>query len=129
MRLLLVLLLSVLLLLGLLVVLLRGLLRMLVVLLLGRLLHMLLLWLSMLWLRLLSVLLFFRWLGLLLFVLCERRNDRPERHHQDCCSKGSKYCHWDCLNCRLGLVAADSCILLTAAGSAQSSRLRCNLAL
>ena len=101
-RLLLVLLLRVLLLLRLLLVLLR--------------LGMLLLWLGMLLRRLLSVLL---WLFLFfLFLLCERRSHRCERHKQNCRSESCKYFHWNCLNYRLGAGAANRCILLTASGCA-----------
>src|SRR5271166_3596755 len=107
--LLLVVLLGVLLLLSLLVVLLGLLLCLLLVVLLG-----------LLRLRLLLVLL----LGVLLFVLCERRNNGPERHKQQCRSESAKCFHWNCLNYRLDLAAANSCILLTAACSAQIRPLR-----
>src|SRR5271166_89370 len=110
-RLLLVLLLGVLLLLGLLVVLL-GLLRL-----------RLLLGVLLLWLCMLLLLLLFGF-GLLLFVLCERRNNGPERHKQQCRSESAKCFHWNCLNYRLDLAAANRCILLTAACSAQIRPLR-----
>jgi hypothetical protein len=118
---LLVLLLRVLLLLGLLVVLLRLLLLRLLLVLLLRVLLLLrlllvLLRLGMLLRRLLSVLL---WLFLFfLFLLCERRSHRCERHKQNCRSESCKYFHWNCLNYRLGAGAANRCILLTASGCA-----------
>src|SRR5271165_619298 len=101
-------------LLGLLVVLLGLLLCLLLVLLLGVLL---------LWLCMLLLLLLFGF-GVLLFVLCERRNNGPERHKQQCRSESAKCFHWNCLNYRLDLAAANSCILLTAACSAQIRPLR-----
>src|SRR5271165_4423640 len=122
-----VLLLGVLLLLGLLVVLLGLLLCLLLVVLLGllrlRLLLVLLLGVLLLWLCMLLLLLLFGF-GVLLFVLCERRNNGPERHKQQCRSESAKCFHWNCLNYRLDLAAANSCILLTAACSAQIRPLR-----
>src|SRR5271166_4257197 len=38
------------------------------------------------------------WLGFLLSVLCERRNNGSERQKQDCCSETCKCFHWYCLN-------------------------------
>src|SRR5271165_4140533 len=125
--LLLVVLLGVLLLLSLLVVLLGLLLCLLLVVLLGllrlRLLLVLLLGVLLLWLCMLLLLLLFGF-GVLLFVLCERRNNGPERHKQQCRSESAKCFHWNCLNYRLDLAAANSCILLTAACSAQIRPLR-----
>src|SRR5271165_346757 len=125
--LLLVLLLGVVLLLSLLVVLLGLLLCLLLVVLLGllrlRLLLVLLLGVLLLWLCMLLLLLLFGF-GVLLFVLCERRNNGPERHKQQCRSESAKCFHWNCLNYRLDLAAANSCILLTAACSAQIRPLR-----
>src|SRR5208337_3984551 len=115
------------LLLGLLVVLLGLLLCLLLVVLLGllrlRLLLVLLLGVLLLWLCMLLLLLLFGF-GVLLFVLCERRNNGPERHKQQCRSESAKCFHWNCLNYRLDLAAANSCILLTAACSAQIRPLR-----
>src|SRR5271165_2152605 len=125
--LLLVVLLGVLLLLSLLVVVLGLLLCLLLVVLLGllrlRLLLVLLLGVLLLWLCMLLLLLLFGF-GVLLFVLCERRNNGPERHKQQCRSESAKCFHWNCLNYRLDLAAANSCILLTAACSAQIRPLR-----
>ena len=125
--LLLVVLLGVLLLLSLLVVLLGLLLCLLLVVLLGllrlRLLLVLLLGVLLLWLCMLLLLLLFGF-GVLLFVLCERRNNGPERHKQQCRSESAKCFHWNCLNYRLDLAAANRCILLTAACSAQIRPLR-----
>src|SRR5271166_5986651 len=125
--LLLVVLLGVLLLLSLLVVLLGLLLCLLLVVLLGllrlRLLLVLLLGVLLLWLCMLLLLLLFGF-GVLLFVLCERRNNGPERHKQQCRSESAKCFHCNCLNYRLDLAAANSCILLTAACSAQIRPLR-----
>src|SRR5271165_3522833 len=83
----------------------------------------LLLGVLLLWLCMLLLLLLFGF-GVLLFVLCERRNNGPERHKQQCRSESAKCFHWNCLNYRLDLAAANSCILLTAACSAQIRPLR-----
>ena len=76
-----------------------------------------LLWLclSMLLLLRLSMflLLLLLWLGFLLSVLCEGRNNGSERQKQDCCSETCKCFHWYCLNYRVGVRATNSCILLT----------------
>src|SRR5271166_5390007 len=44
------------------------------------------------------LLLLLLWLGFLLSVLCERRNNGSERQKQDCCSETCKCFHWYCLN-------------------------------
>jgi len=61
-----------------------------------------LLWLCLSMLLLLRLgrflLLLLLWLGFLLSVLCERRNNGSERQKQDCCSETCKCFHWYCLN-------------------------------